>query len=162
MRVRFLYGESFEVVPSGTLMLTSNHTLEVSGDDDGIWRRLREVPWEVQIPEDERMRLAEDWIRELEPLHQAALKKMNQILSDEQKQKKAEATRSGIESGLSRKELQQSVLEALNLTNQQRDQMTAAKTELQQVLTAMDRQVQGLLTKEQLERLLKKIGRERR
>jgi len=54
VRVRPLYAESFETIPCGTAMLTSNHALSVAGDDDGIWRRLIEVPWLEQIPEAER------------------------------------------------------------------------------------------------------------
>ena len=54
LRVRELFAESFEITPIGTVMLTSNHALCVAGTDDGVWRRLREVPWPIQIPEDER------------------------------------------------------------------------------------------------------------
>ena len=35
-------------------MITSNHIPSVRGDDVGIWRRLRQVQWPVQIPPAER------------------------------------------------------------------------------------------------------------
>jgi putative DNA primase/helicase len=40
--------------PTHTLILFSNHKPVVRGRDEGIWRRLRLVPWEVTIPEAER------------------------------------------------------------------------------------------------------------
>lgn len=43
---------SFE--PSHTFVMLTNHTPLVSGTDEGIWRRLRLVPWDVVIPADER------------------------------------------------------------------------------------------------------------
>lgn len=52
--IRRLWAEQQQTTPRGTLILTSNHRLNVSGTDDGIWRRVREVPFPVQIPEAER------------------------------------------------------------------------------------------------------------
>ncbi|WP_234970791.1 phage/plasmid primase, P4 family [Dolosicoccus paucivorans] len=49
---RFLYGTDFEFEPKFKLWLTTNHKPYVRGTDDGIWRRLLLVPFEVQIPED--------------------------------------------------------------------------------------------------------------
>jgi putative DNA primase/helicase len=44
----------WEFDPTHTLVLFSNHKPNVQGRDEGIWRRLRLVPWEVTIPDDER------------------------------------------------------------------------------------------------------------
>lgn len=49
---RFLYGEDFEFTPKFKLWLTTNHKPIVRGTDDGIWRRLVLVPFDVQIPAD--------------------------------------------------------------------------------------------------------------
>lgn len=40
--------------PTHKLFMAGNHRPVVKGDDLGIWRRIRLVPWQVTIPEDER------------------------------------------------------------------------------------------------------------
>jgi putative DNA primase/helicase len=45
--------DPWEFWPSHTLIMFSNHKPAVQGRDEGIWRRLRLVPWEVTIPEAE-------------------------------------------------------------------------------------------------------------
>lgn len=40
--------------PTHKLFLAGNHKPTVRGDDEGIWRRMRLVPWVVMIPEAER------------------------------------------------------------------------------------------------------------
>ncbi len=52
--VRALNEDFVEVTPIFKLTLSGNHKPEVRGGDDGIWRRLMLVPWEVTIPEEER------------------------------------------------------------------------------------------------------------
>jgi len=54
MSARFLYGEPFTFRPSFKLWLYGNHKPVITGTDDGIWRRIRLIPFTVQIPEDER------------------------------------------------------------------------------------------------------------
>lgn len=49
---RFLYGEEFNFDPKFKIWVTTNHKPIVRGTDDGIWRRLLLVPFEVQIPEE--------------------------------------------------------------------------------------------------------------
>lgn len=51
---RFLYAEPFEFRPTFKLWLACNHRPEVSGTDHAIWRRLRLIPFSVQIPEADR------------------------------------------------------------------------------------------------------------
>jgi putative DNA primase/helicase len=41
----------WEYRPTHTLFLAGNHKPQVSGDDLGIWRRMRLIPWTVTIPE---------------------------------------------------------------------------------------------------------------
>lgn len=50
MTARFLHREFFEFVPQFKLFLYGNHRPEIRGTDDGIWRRLRAIPFEVTIP----------------------------------------------------------------------------------------------------------------
>lgn len=48
---RFLYGDEFEYTPVFKIMLATNHKPTVRGTDFGIWRRIRMVPFNVNIPE---------------------------------------------------------------------------------------------------------------
>lgn len=51
---RFLYGEFFDFMPAFKLWLAANHKPNIRGGDEGIWRRIRLVPFTVTIPEAER------------------------------------------------------------------------------------------------------------
>lgn len=42
----------FDFVPSFKIIFSGNHRPLIRGGDDGIWRRLYLVPWEVKIPSD--------------------------------------------------------------------------------------------------------------
>ncbi len=50
---RFLYKEAFEFQPQFALWMAANHRPVIRGTDDGIWRRMRLVPFTVQIPPEE-------------------------------------------------------------------------------------------------------------
>jgi putative DNA primase/helicase len=49
---RFLYGEHFEFTPQFKLWLSTNHKPKVRGVDDGIWRRIKLIPFAIRIPDD--------------------------------------------------------------------------------------------------------------
>lgn len=51
---RRLYSEAFEFAPAFKIWLAANHKPKISGTDVGIWRRIRLIPFTVQIPEAER------------------------------------------------------------------------------------------------------------
>ncbi|MGD0167098.1 MAG: phage/plasmid primase, P4 family [Gaiellaceae bacterium] len=51
---RFLYSELFEFRPALKLWLAANQRPRVNADDDAIWRRIVQIPFLEQIPEDER------------------------------------------------------------------------------------------------------------
>lgn len=53
---RFLYGEFFQFKPQLKLVLVTNHKPVIHGQDDGIWRRIQLIPFEVTIPEAQRDR----------------------------------------------------------------------------------------------------------
>lgn len=57
--VRALHSDFVEVVPRFKLTISGNHKPEIRGDDDGIWRRVLLVPFDVQIPKAERVPLPE-------------------------------------------------------------------------------------------------------
>lgn len=51
VRVRRLYSNSFEFEPTFKLVMVCNHKPRITGTDTGIWRRIKLIPFEVQIPE---------------------------------------------------------------------------------------------------------------
>lgn len=52
---RQIYGVPFQFRPQATLVVTSNNLPEFDSNDEGTWRRVSVLPWEVQIPEDENL-----------------------------------------------------------------------------------------------------------
>jgi len=54
MKARFLYSEFFEFQPEFKLWIASNHRPEIGGRDEGIWSRIRLIPFEFTIPKAER------------------------------------------------------------------------------------------------------------
>lgn len=61
---RHLHKGFFEVRPVFKPVLSSNHKPEIYGTDEGIWRRVNIVPWDVTIPAEER-RPFEEVVREM-------------------------------------------------------------------------------------------------
>lgn len=53
---RFLYKDEFEFVPQFKLFLATNHKPTIRSTDYAIWRRIRLIPFVVQIPEDRRIK----------------------------------------------------------------------------------------------------------
>jgi putative DNA primase/helicase len=51
---RFLYGEYFSYIPQCKIFMATNHRPDIQGDDYGIWRRVHLIPFEVEIPPEER------------------------------------------------------------------------------------------------------------
>ena len=51
---RFLYKEFFDFRPECKIFLVTNYKPTIKGSDEGIWRRIRLIPFEVMIPEEER------------------------------------------------------------------------------------------------------------
>lgn len=54
IQARFLYGNPFEFIPQFKIFFTTNHKPVINGDDLGIWRRIRLIPFTVTIPEENR------------------------------------------------------------------------------------------------------------
>lgn len=52
--VRALNKDFFEIKPHFKLIISGNHKPDIRGLDDGIWRRVLLVPFDVQIPKAER------------------------------------------------------------------------------------------------------------
>ncbi len=56
MPVRRLNRDPFDLLPAFKMTVSGNHRPSISGIDDGIWRRVMLVPWDVQIPDEEKDR----------------------------------------------------------------------------------------------------------
>lgn len=54
LEARRMREDPWQFAPSHTLFLHTNHKPRVRGDDEGIWRRLRVIPWGVTIPAEQR------------------------------------------------------------------------------------------------------------
>lgn len=54
LKARFMRQDYFHFTPSHTIFLMSNHRPEVTSGGDAFWRRVREVPFDHQMPEELR------------------------------------------------------------------------------------------------------------
>jgi putative DNA primase/helicase len=54
LKARFMRQDFFEFKPTHSLFLACNAKPVITGQDMGIWRRLRLIPWEVTIPPDQQ------------------------------------------------------------------------------------------------------------
>ncbi len=54
IRCRRMREDQWEFSPTHKLILCTNHRPRISGTDHGIWRRIRLVPFTVQIPKDDQ------------------------------------------------------------------------------------------------------------
>ena len=54
IKARFMRQDFFDFTPSHKLFLAVNHRPEIQGTDKGIWRRIRLIPFEVEILEEQQ------------------------------------------------------------------------------------------------------------
>jgi putative DNA primase/helicase len=54
MTARFLYSEYFTFLPTFKIFMATNHKPTISGTDHGIWRRIRIIPFNTTIAEENR------------------------------------------------------------------------------------------------------------
>jgi putative DNA primase/helicase len=54
LAARRMHEDPWQFMPSHTLILHTNYRPRIRGGDEGIWRRVRLVPWNVTIPAKER------------------------------------------------------------------------------------------------------------
>lgn len=64
LSARFLHGEFFDFAPTFKIFLATNHKPTIKGTDHAIWRRIRLIPFAVEIPEEEQDRELADKLRE--------------------------------------------------------------------------------------------------
>jgi putative DNA primase/helicase len=56
IKARFLHKEFFSFAPTFKLWVQGNHKPVIRGTDEGIWRRIRLIPFEVRIKEDAQIK----------------------------------------------------------------------------------------------------------
>ena len=62
---RFLYGKDFEFRPEFKILMATNYKPVIKGTDQGIWRRVRLIPFNLQLPEEKKDKhLPEKLLRE--------------------------------------------------------------------------------------------------
>jgi len=54
LRARALYARSSEFKSTAKIVVAANDRLQASADDDAIWRRIHQIPMEVQVPAEKR------------------------------------------------------------------------------------------------------------
>jgi putative DNA primase/helicase len=54
LKARRMREDFWSFDPSHTFVMLTNYKPIVTGQDEGIWRRLRLIPWDVIVPQDER------------------------------------------------------------------------------------------------------------
>ncbi len=54
LTARFLYGEYFTFRPTFKIFMATNHKPRIKGADNGIWRRIKLIPFNVTIPAEQR------------------------------------------------------------------------------------------------------------
>ena len=91
---RFLYGKEFEYDPKFKIWMATNHLPFIRGTDEGIWRRLKVIPFSVQIPKDKvdknlENKLKSEWTGILNWIVQGAIMWQREGLEDPEKVKNA-------------------------------------------------------------------------
>ena len=54
LTARFLYGEYFSFKPTFKIFMATNHKPKIRGADNGIWRLIKMIPFDVTIPPEQR------------------------------------------------------------------------------------------------------------
>lgn len=60
---RFLYGKDFEFRPEFKILMATNYKPVIKGTDQGIWRRVKLVPFNLQLPDEKKDKRLPDKLR---------------------------------------------------------------------------------------------------
>jgi putative DNA primase/helicase len=63
MTARFLYGEYFDFVPTFKICMATNHKPVIQGTDNGIWRRIKLIPFTTTIAPNKQDKHLEEKLR---------------------------------------------------------------------------------------------------
>jgi putative DNA primase/helicase len=62
LKARRLYHDFFEFDPSHKIFMALNSKPTILGQDDAIWRRIKLIPFEVRIPDEEQDKTLGEWL----------------------------------------------------------------------------------------------------
>lgn len=79
MSVRNLHNDFFEMLPQFKLTIGGNYRPQIFGSDEGIWRRVKLLPWTVTIPAEQRIK---DFDKTLRPEASGILNRLLDGLRD--------------------------------------------------------------------------------
>lgn len=111
-----------------------------------------QFPKDVTPTDDQKAKLAEIE-KEFAAKITAAQKKVDSILTDDQKKARAEAKKAANAAGKKGKEAQADIEAAMKLSNEQKKQLGEAEGELREVQAQVRQRIMGLLTDEQKAKL---------
>jgi len=64
LTARFMRQEWFDFVPTHKLWIYGNHEPVIRGNDHGIWRRIKKIPFSVTIPDEEQNKMLKEELQE--------------------------------------------------------------------------------------------------
>ncbi|MBI1314359.1 hypothetical protein GC176_23940 [bacterium] len=112
------------------------------------------------VSDDERAKRAaqaESRIAELEPLHAAAAKRVNDVLTPEQNQIRVKATKAARAAGRTGQDARNYIYAAMKLSDEQKVQLADARKELTAIRAAISKEIEFLLDDEQRQRVASEI-----
>lgn len=102
---------------------------------------------------EKRAAKAQARILELEPMHAAAAKRVNQVLTPEQNQIRVKATKAARAAGKTGAEARNYIYGAMKLSDEQKTELATAKKELNSIRSAIASEIEFLLDEEQKKRV---------
>jgi Spy/CpxP family protein refolding chaperone len=115
----------------------------------------------LELTTDQKAKL-EKLQKEFLPKIQQALRKMDSVLTDEQRKARAETIQAGQEAGKKWAEIEKNIHAAVKLADAQKAKMEEFRQELGELNKSLTEKIQGLLTPEQKEQLEKKLAEMRK
>ena len=102
---------------------------------------------------EKRAAQAQARILELEPMHAAAAKRVNKVLTPEQNQIRVQATKTARAAGKTGTEARNYIYAAMKLSDEQKTELATAKKELNSIRAAIANEIEFLLDDEQKKRV---------
>lgn len=143
-----------EPEPSPAPAAEGDATAETTASaEDGAEKSSKPDSAEAGDADRSRAAQAELRIAELEPLHAAAVKRVNAVLTPEQNRIRVKATKAARAAGRTGADARNYIYSAMKLTEQQKVDLAAAKKELSSIRQAIAQEIEFLLDEDQKKRV---------